>query len=264
MLKKQFLNSNRIQIANTQHEWFYLDTLERYHEGKKTAQPAYGLGEVQYKFNNKGFRCDDFDTWENHKYRIMFAGCSDTEGHGMPLEETWAKLFHGKVCEKLGESIPFWNIAHGAASTDHIVKHLYNEGSKLRPQVVIALLPHFERRERWDGDHWGPWNINTREEKHIASVFLKDNYIRYQTEKNLAFINLLMNKWDSIFLYSKNDKNYDLSNINFPRFTEVNHYLEYIDYSRDCWHGGPETHRIFADKMFETLWPKIQEKLSVS
>jgi len=138
------------------------------------------------------------------------------------------------------------------------------EGNELRPQIVISLLPRFERRERWSEDHWGPWLTYTKEDKNTAKIFLKEEYIRYQTEKNLSFIDLLMNRWDSLFLYSKIDSDYDLSNITFSKFKNVDHRLEFIDLGRDGWHAGPESNKLFAERMFNDFYPYIREKLNDS
>lgn len=253
----QFLGDDRFKFANTTHEWLYTDNLETYQKVKDKV--CFAPREFTYKFNNRGFRCDDFEAWEKHPIRIVFAGCSETEGAGLPLENVWAKIFHSKVCSELGHQIPFWSVAHGGASMDHVVKQLYNEADSLRPQIVIALLPHFERRERWNNDYWGPW----AQERESSKILLNEDYVLYQTEKNLCFLNLLMEKWDSLFLYAKNYQSFDLSNLNFDRFVKVDHKMDYIDLGRDAMHGGPKTNEEFANKMFESLWPLIAKKLNI-
>lgn len=256
MLKRQFLDYDRLSAASKTYEWFYSDTIERYNEVKN--QVSVHPGDFVYKFNNFGFRCDDFTNWVNHPIRILFSGCSETEGVGIPLELSWAKVFHGMICNELKTSIPFWSIAHGGASLDHQVKHLYNEGDILRPQVIISYLPRFERRQRWSGDHWCAHNATVPD----AKTLLREEYVRYQTEKNLCFINLLMNRWDSLFLYSKIDKDYDISYIDFPKFHAVDYCIDgSMDLGRDGWHFGPEANKIFAEQMFEYFWPIIKEKI---
>ena len=51
---------------------------------------------ISYKYNNLGFRCDDF-TSSHSGAHILFAGCSETEGASNALEECWANVLYNKI-----------------------------------------------------------------------------------------------------------------------------------------------------------------------
>ena len=229
MLEKQFLKSDRLDLANTQIK----------------------LNDVIYKYNNFGFRCDDFDSWENYPIRILFAGCGITEGVGIPLDKSWANIFHSMLCKEVGK-IPFWNIAYKGASLDHLVKHLYIEGEILQPHIVISLLPKFEYRERWNNDYWDSKINKNREDYNSTRTFLKKNYIQYQTEKNLSFINLLMNRWNCKFLYINQNEDFNMSNIVFPNFKRFDNHIKLIN-------NIFETNKIFAENLFKDMYPYLRK-----
>jgi len=48
--------------------------------------------EIDYNFNSFGYRCNEFDNQE-----ILTLGCSQTEGHGLPLELTWPYILSKKM-----------------------------------------------------------------------------------------------------------------------------------------------------------------------
>jgi hypothetical protein len=53
---------------------------------------------IVYKYNNKGFRCEDFTT-DRKGMHILFGGCSETEGAANLLEDVWAKVLYNKIKE---------------------------------------------------------------------------------------------------------------------------------------------------------------------
>ncbi len=263
---KEFLRPPMIAYANVEERWRPSDTEQQYHKAKHQFEIPYGPNDIIYRNNNRGFRCDDFEDFNQHRYRILFSGCSFTEGIGLPLEDVWSKVFHSMLCEKIGTYIPYWNIAVGGTGTDQIVRNLYCEGDLLRPQVVISYIPYLVRRERWHEDKWIISSRYNRDDRAAKKVFTNERLIQYHTEKNFAFIDLLMEKWDSIFLYSSCDYFFEFKSINLPRMYKCNSgdaLLNYLDYARDGIHAGPVSHRTLAEKMFQNSWPIIRQKLNI-
>ena len=174
----QFLREPYLHRANTQEYWLATDL---FHVWQKSKNNLYSNKDVVYKFNNYGFRCDDFSSAELYPYRIVFTGCSYTEGIGLPLEQTWPKIFHSKLCSELGYQMPYWNLAAAASSTDHILRHQHCYNELLKPQIVVCLLPYLKRRERWMGDFFNAIVAETSEIRQVNKSFFKEEYIQYQT-----------------------------------------------------------------------------------
>lgn len=263
---KEFLRPPMLSKADLKESWRPSDTMAQYEKSKKSKKIPYGPDDIEYKNNNRGFRCDDFTDWQNHDHRIVYAGCSFTEGIGLPLEDVWSKTHNGMVKKKIGKEIPYWSLAVGGTGTDQLVRNLFIEGERLRPQVVLAYIPYIERRERWHEDKWIVSSKFTKDDKGTRLLFTDPRYIKYQTEKNFAMISLLMEKWDSIFLFNTTDFFFEYYSIDLPRIARIDAgetLLKYLDYARDGVHAGPDSHRAFAEKFFDNSWPIIKEKLNI-
>lgn len=254
-----------LNSANLVENWRPSDTWIQYQQSKKFKSIPYGPDDIEYKNNNRGFRSDDFTDWQKHDYRIVYVGCSFTEGIGLPIDHVWSKIHKGMIEKKIGKEIPYWSLAVGGTGTDQIVRNLFVEGELLRPQIVLAYIPYLERRERWHDDRWIVSSRFTKDDKATRVLFTDPKYIRYQTEKNFAMISLLMEKWDGIFLYNTSDFFFEENTIELPRMTKIDagdSLLNYLDYARDGIHAGPVSHQVFAEKFFEKSWPIIQAKIN--
>lgn len=259
-MPKQFLESPRKEFRNTTHQWMPHDTKENYIKKKNLYKPE----DISYDYNNYGFRCDDFEDYQKHPIRVLFTGCSLTEGIGLPVEHTWAKLFHNKMCEDLGEKIPYWNIGLGGTGTDHMLRYLYHVGDLLQPQVIISYLPNVERRERWDGETFGPWTL-LYDRDPGTELMINEELAYYQTTKNLAMINLLLDQWNSTMFCTLVDQNMrdvfdNLDNIKVKRSLILRQIYQP---ARDNLHPGPKPNELFADEMFQEFWPNIKDRLTI-
>lgn len=254
---KEFLETPRVYTINKKRKWFPSDTRKQYFVAKEKFKIVYGPDDIEYKFNNKGFRCDNFEDCTNHPYRILFAGCSMTEGIGLPLEHTWAKIMHKKICKNLKIKIPFWSIAAGGSGVDHMVRYLYHEGDILCPQIIISNLPDIRRREYYASD--------LEITGHDDWLKLDSRYVKYQTEKNFAFINTLLEKWNSYFIFVTYNPDFDISYMNLSRIKQYDMFhIDGWDFARDGMHAGPSTNKKFADNFFKIALPLIEEKLNVN
>lgn len=266
---KQFLKSLDLPLKHQTLKWKSGDTEKTYLEQIKKGNSLYGVNDIEYKHNNYGFRCDNFEDWQKHKYRILFAGCSAAEGIALPLDQTWTKLVHSKICSELNTQIPFWSIAQAATSLDHIVRYFYHLGDLLRPQVIITYIPFIERRERWNDDTWIPnqGNGNFFKPSYFEEnkVFYDQNFIDYQTEKNMAMLQLMLEKWNSIMLCASLNREYDPNYEYLDRIhNDKSLYLVKTDFGRDGYHGGPKSNKEFADQVFDSMWPKIKDIIELT
>lgn len=67
-------------------------------DGEEITQRKYDDVSVTYysKYNNNGFRCEDFIKDHNGKH-ILFAGCSETVGEGSVIEDAWPNMLYNKI-----------------------------------------------------------------------------------------------------------------------------------------------------------------------
>lgn len=272
MDNKEFFEVPRKNFINKTLKWSLTDNEENYHIARKKHNIVYGLDDIEYNYNNKGFRCDDFDSWGNHPFRVLFAGCSFTEATALPIEAGWAKTMHSLICNKFNITMPFWSIAAGGTGLDQMSRYLYHIGDTLRPQIVISSLPDTTRRERWNDDVWSVWSFDSAESKltkdKSAGIFIDDRFINYQIEKNFAFMDTLLDRWNSefVFVYNTDLHNLDISYMDLKRFTQIKKFQsnsDEWDYGRDGIHAGPNVNRLFAERYFNLIEPKIKEKLGL-
>jgi hypothetical protein len=96
--------------------------------------------DITYTFNKYGYRCDSFDL----PCEVLFAGCSQTIGIGLPLDVLWAS----RVADHL--KIPYHNIACGGADWQHTAQRLCYWLPILKPKVLILKHPPSDRFNWWD------------------------------------------------------------------------------------------------------------------
>lgn len=106
-------------------------------------------GLVEYAYNNEYFRCDDFKT-EHHGAHVLFAGCSQTEGMGAPLETVWAKVLYNDL--KDNNLIDgYFNIARAGFGWQKVISNfLIYESRYGTPEYLFVLLPDVSRMFQWD------------------------------------------------------------------------------------------------------------------
>ena len=106
---------------------------------------------ISYKYNNYGFRDDDFD---NRSAGIAL-GCSFTEGTGLPKSAIWCNV----LSKLLNTHI--WNLGVGGASFDTVFRLLDYWLPRLSPKFVVICGPPTHRIELFDNKNipknLGPW-----------------------------------------------------------------------------------------------------------
>lgn len=96
--------------------------------------------DITYTFNEHGYRCDSFDL----PCEILFTGCSQTMGIGLPLDVLWAS----RVAEHL--KIPYHNIACAGTDWQHVSQRLVYWLPILKPKTVVLKYPPEMRFNWWD------------------------------------------------------------------------------------------------------------------
>lgn len=87
--------------------------------------------EIEYNLNSYGYRCDEFKNQE-----ILVLGCSQTEGHGLPLELTWPYLLSKKINKD------YISLAKGGDGAQaQIVKAFQFFKEFYHPKYIFAVFP---------------------------------------------------------------------------------------------------------------------------
>lgn len=119
---------------------------ESLHKIRNVKRSTYGEDEIVYSFNSDGFRSDEFSN--EHPIKILYTGCSFTEGVGLPIDHIWAKFLNDKISKELGVSLSFFNLSVNGASAELLTRLIFTHVNKgFTPDIIIALLPSLFRNE---------------------------------------------------------------------------------------------------------------------
>lgn len=267
-MKKQFGYLTR--RANTTSSWLgNTDSKARYKETTPYGANLYKEGDVEYKFNSDGFRCDEFSAPSD--IPIMFVGCSVTEGIGLPIEETWSYKTLEKIRQQTGANIPYWSLGLGGSGIDTTAKSLYwwyrkynvkpihVFGEFARPFVRELRLKTPVTKMWQPSGEWRPPGT-VQFDKSLSDVFLDKHNILHNTQAQCILIDTLCELMQCKLTWTHwANLDHDIGklfaefpNINFINTVEANN-LKIIDVGRDSAHPGPATH----SAVMELFWPQI-------
>jgi hypothetical protein len=182
--------------------WMYMD---KYIDKKEyTILPienAIDDGTVSYSFNDDGFRSDNFILNEDNP-QILFAGCSQTEGVGSPLETIWPKILL-----KNKEVLNFYSIARSGYGWQSVIQnYLIYESKYGLPKELYVLLPNIPRFYVWENHGWtyvqrypGKPQKNTNKNPGV----LKEKELTVEDHRR-SFIDFCMG-WKLFETYCKNN-----------------------------------------------------------
>lgn len=126
---------------------------------------------VKYKYNRDWFRSDHFKT-EHDGLHIVFSGCSNTEGIGTDIENTWSHMLYTEI-SKTNNVSGYFNLARAGAGWHRIIQnfHAYVNGYG-SPDYFFILMPNILRNFKWDDNGWryeqfNPWAEPENREKYI-------------------------------------------------------------------------------------------------
>ena len=235
------------KIYKKQIKWFPSDKEETYVEYNN----LYKKDDITYKFNNNGFRCDEFNLESD--LRIVFLGCSITEGIGVNQNEIWANIFLEKLKSKFNTFIPYWNLSLAGCGLDALLRAYYNYFILLQPHYVIAYFPCY-RKEIYDQRTKEIVSLNIHEPQHFISESLDENIISYETSKNFLFLQLLLEKYNTkLFWNTWEDLKFYPNKIN-----KFNSSIDWDQKARDKMHPGPFAHKKFAEDVWKEISPNIE------
>ena len=263
--------------------WYSCDQPENYKKIKSGNINLYKPNDFDYIFNSDGFRCDEFNLESD--IPIVFVGCSQTEGVGLPVTETWAYKLITKIREHTKKNILFWNLAKSGGSIDQIARQLFWFCKKHNVKHVFGSFPGIYRREFgfenkekkieslrnygewWEWDEWQDKYGEDRDELR-RQVFCEKSFAEYQTFRSMMIIDSIQQYknftldvlfWGEDQYYNKELKSFEKFNLFQKYFKNINFIDNNINpelygYARDFVHPGPEYH----NKIVELYWKCVK------
>ena len=236
--------SGIIDLKNTTLYWHSTDSEEHFLQNMKKTKTREILEEknwadttIEYKFNNFGFRCDDFDETDC----IVTLGCSYTFGTGLPIEDTFAQ----NVADNY--KLKNYNLAVPGAANSTCFRLAYKWLSILKPKYVVVAHPHRTRlalqKQNGVEIHLKASHIHDREAAPYRAWYktfvLNDNNVLLDYEKNTMAIKYLC----------------QTNNIPLINF-EIEDYLpdeKTKDYARDLLHYGVKTQKRISNMVINQI-----------
>lgn len=246
---------------------YYNNDSPEYWSSRPETSPIPDTG-FEYYFNSYGYRCDEFS--ESAELPLLFLGCSNTLGLGLPIENVWAHILCNKIREKTGKKIPYWNLSKNGSSIDLQFLLLEKYIDQLKPKFIFFLLPPIYRRMFYFNNYFFVRRFAEQENfldcpdsvSNLTAYHINESAALFETHKYLLLINGLCATHNARLFYQcfydlTNDELIFLSDRskNYTHMTKLETlFPRPIDLARDRMHHGPKSHQIFAD----SLWEEVQ------
>jgi hypothetical protein len=221
------------------------DSEERYKESLKT-QPndwVYKTEKVIYNTNKYGHRCVEIDDLQDDYF--LFAGCSYTEGVGLPYEKTYPYL----VSKHFNKT--YYNLSVGGTGVDMVSFNLIGFLAlvKKKPSKIIIQWPNFRRFFYFDSNFQTQLFLPSVSANYIYRILTKEDIpyrqnIFYRQHVLQYIQNLGLN---SIYEFSQENIADKIPNI------PVIPMLQHVDLARDLSHPGIKTHELWANLIINEL-----------
>ena len=266
-----FLPINQ-RIVNRTLLWYGGDSPETYKKSNRLGRNLYdpAPSDISYKFNERGFRSDSFS--DKSEFGVVFVGCSQTAGVGLPLRDMWAYRLLERIREKTGKNIPYWSIAQPGAGLDTNAHDLYLLDQLLaeKPVMVICLAAPWHRREIMynyqERRLWVRPGSFPLKQKVMDELFSDEWFGRYQLFRSCMTIDLLVKSWNSKFYLGMWDNSESTIALDFlidafPNFNRVD--ISSIkkhntDFARDSVHWGPSMNAQLVEDYWKIIEPDIE------
>lgn len=230
-----------------------------------------------YKYNNLGFRCDDFKKTHDGMH-VLFGGCSETEGSSNALEDVWAKVLYNKIKEDNDVS-GYYNVGKSGLTLSLAILNIFQYINDYGvPDYIFLQAPDQLRVVSWSKDkgihplYQSKYENNYKNKKQ-STVNLPD--LEDFVENNLSAVDLNLNAFFNKFMIRTLIQFCKINSINFiwstwhPSSYEVDILNEDSGYvsteqsgkdhwgvkikdlvARDGYHLGKGFHKIWADKFY--------------
>lgn len=172
-------------------QWFQSDSEENY---LKQGNHSYSRDSISYRFNQFGYRSDEFALLEHYdpeEFRAMFVGDSNVLGIGSPWEELWTTQLCQKLHRYTGRFTRQLNLGWGGTGSDWVSMITRQTLDLLRPNVLFVLYSMVGRR-------------NYFASSTQLYPFLPRMNFQKEFEKEYEALVRLTNPYDSFFRFAGN------------------------------------------------------------
>jgi hypothetical protein len=230
---------------------------------------------VKYSLNNYGHRSDDFKTLEGHN--ILFAGCSQTFGIGLPDNFRWSKILHNRLKK---DSEAFYCLSFPGAGFDKIVHNILKFCNEFgNPNSIFICFADYTRQIVFDkeenkliGKIFIDYKTGNIKQDCLPEDLMFKAQMAYRVLEIYCFqnnINLVSTSWSGetskrmsyIFpktfkSFSKNDKiNKHLEDIVMQKNDKE--YKDLLFFARDGHHSGILENYHMSDFLFNSYLTSI-------
>ena len=236
-----------------------------------------GGPEVVYKFNKDYYRSQHFKNLSDSDINILYAGCSNTFGTGIPEEFIWPTLLSNSISSSKDKNVEHFNIGFPGFGIDIIIK---NTMSFIRtfgkPDYIFMMLPDLSRSvvflkesNRYIKTFVNDWSEtlkNKAQKKYIEYYEYENSILKYSMLLNMLEdfcesnnIKLLWTTWrveDDKVYKSLNFRNYFSPDLNFKMTDPSNQNIfnrPYWKTAEDGGHPGTGWHQYISELYFSRL-----------
>jgi hypothetical protein len=245
--------------ASAALEWLSTDTREHYL--KTGGHPVYGEHDIEYRFNSRGYRCEDFK--QTRDVRIVAIGCSHVMGIGLPARALFHELFAERLRFAISRRVIVSNLGLAGASNDYIARTLHLAVPYLNPKIVLVNFTYADRREyisiqgKWIPycPGYEPRDLVGREIKRHFEALSSPFDDEVNLFRNYKAIEALLA--DRFWLFSATARpgsdpaQFDRTFAKIRSHLDIERYvgqLHRIDPARDWSHFGPMSHEALAER----------------
>lgn len=165
----------------------YSKTLFFYEKNHISGEP------FEYQINSQGFRGKDFNEFNENNINILFGGCSQTLGVGLPEKNTWYSKLSNKIKLLHKErDIDFYNLGVNGGSIELAIKNViaFIKSGRV-PDYLFLFLPESSRTSVFDKDTKKFECYFITNEREIEKDYYSNSYI-HENKLLMNFILLSM------------------------------------------------------------------------
>lgn len=227
--------------SNIVLDWSGGDHAEMLEENlkKMPSDWLYRTKEITYARNSLGHRSKELKDLDLNNY-ILVTGCSNTEGVGLAVEDTYSHVLANKL------NADYYNLALGATGQDVVLHNLvvwFNQ-IKVKPKAVIIQWPDFTRVVTGDSastlEPRGMWqdneNFNRFVDLGIDLNFFKARQMMCHAIIQSMDIPVVHCSLDRVIPFQKKDVTFRV-----------------VDKARDLAHPGIRSNKEFAEDLYRHL-----------
>jgi hypothetical protein len=215
---------------------------------------------IEYKYNNNGFRSDDFKT-EHNKRHLLFSGCSEGEGIAADIDTVWNKIIYNSLNIN-NEYSGFFNVSIDNFGFHKIIFNVINYISKYgKPDELIILFPEVARVNEWNinnDSYMQNWaNSSKLDSEHDQKIFMDAliNFIPFmKLFESYCDTNNIKLTWSTWSMTE--GQVYSMLNT-FKHFFEIDYTLtDGLDQSKQVrrdGHQGEFYHRLWAQNFINRI-----------